>query len=66
MSDIWLRPDEAAYLLGTTPNNTRVLAHRRNWRRKGTGPNTRYHYDDVHATLEQRANLTKSPKCNSI
>lgn len=66
MREIWLRPDEAAALLNTTPNNARVLAHRRKWRRKGTGRHTRYHYDDVHQTLEQRANLTKPHECNSM
>ena len=72
----WLRPDEAALLLGTTPGNARVLAHRKHWRTQ-TDPHNpnrrRYHGDDVFDTLETRqqhaqpAALAQPPEpCNDL
>lgn len=60
MSD-WLRPDEAAAWLRTSVGNTRVLAHRLQWRRRWIGRNVEYHIDDVQAELQRRAALQNTP-----
>lgn len=60
MHEVWLRPDEAAALLTqlrgkpTTTNATTKTATRHQWRKKGTGPNTRYNYNDIINTHDQR------------
>ena len=65
-SAAWLRPDEAALLLGTTPGNARVLAHRKHWRTQ-TDPHNphrrRYHSDDVFDTLETRQHAQHAAPC---
>lgn len=52
---VWVRPDEAAVWLRTTVANVHVLAHRRQWRRRGTGRSLRYLLDDVDAEARRRA-----------
>jgi len=56
---VWLRPDEAAYMLGITIGNVRVLAHRRKWQRQRDPDGIRYLYDDVHQELERRDTLRR-------
>lgn len=46
MSD-WLRADEAAVWLGVKVPTLHVIAHRKRWRKNGTGRDTRYRIDDV-------------------
>ena len=46
---------EAAYWLGTTLENVRVLAHRDHWRRRRLGRHVWYALDDVTKTRDRMA-----------
>lgn len=52
---VWVRPDEAAVWLRTTVANVHVLAHRRQWRRRGAGRSLRYLLDDIDEEARRRA-----------
>lgn len=50
----WLRPQEAAVLLGVTMGNVRTIAHRKRWRSLRVGNESAYRYDDVIAEFDRR------------
>ena len=54
MTDVWLRPDEAAAWLGVSVPAVHVLAHRREWERRGKGREVRYLFDAVVAERDTR------------
>lgn len=43
----YVTPEHAARMLGTTVNAVRILAHRRGWKRVGTGRDVRYEVDSI-------------------